>query len=89
MVFLNLPALVLIVLCYLWIGLNETAAIIAVALNKIPIVTAMVREGARALDPALDAMARVFRMSPGRGCATSCCRSWRPSSPPPRAAASR
>ncbi len=35
-VFLNLPALVLIVLCYLWIGLNETAAIIAVTLNKIP-----------------------------------------------------
>ena len=29
-------ALVLIVLCYLWIGLNETAAILAVTLNKIP-----------------------------------------------------
>ena len=27
----NIPALVLIVLCYLWIGLNETAAITAVA----------------------------------------------------------
>ena len=32
-VFLNLPALVLIVLCYFWIGLNETAAIVAVTLN--------------------------------------------------------
>ena len=61
-VFLNLPALVMIVLCYLWIGLNEAAAVTAVALNKIPMVTAMMREGARALDPALDAMARVFRM---------------------------
>ena len=61
-VFLNLPALVLIVLCYLWIGLNETAAIIAVTLNKIPNVTTVIREGARALDPQLAAMAQVYRM---------------------------
>lgn len=63
-VFLNLPALVLIVLCYLWIGLNETAAITAVTLNKIPNVVTVVREGARALDPELAAMARVYRMGP-------------------------
>jgi NitT/TauT family transport system permease protein len=63
-VFLNLPALVLIVLCYLWIGLNETAAIVAVTLNKIPNVVIVVREGARALDPELSAMARVYRMEP-------------------------
>ncbi len=62
-VFLNLPALVLIVLCYLWIGLNETAAIAAVTLNKVPNVVTVVREGARALDPELNAMARVYRMS--------------------------
>ena len=61
-VFLNLPALVLIVLCYLWIGLNETAAIIAVTLNKIPNVTTIIREGARSLDPNLKAMVQVFRM---------------------------
>lgn len=65
-VFLNLPALVLIVLCYLWIGLNETAAIVAVTLNKIPGVATIIREGARALDPGLAAMATVFRMTPGR-----------------------
>ena len=63
-IFLNLPALVLIVLCYLWIGLNETAAILAVTLNKIPNVTTVVREGARALSRDLDAMAQVYRMSP-------------------------
>ena len=61
-VFLNLPALVLIVLCYLWIGLNETAAIVAVTLNKIPNVTTIIREGARALNPDLKAMAQVFAM---------------------------
>ncbi|KMK65486.1 ABC transporter permease [Puniceibacterium sp. IMCC21224] len=61
-VFLNLPALVLIVLCYLWIGLNETAAIVAVTLNKVPNVTTVIREGARSFSPDLDAMARVYRM---------------------------
>ncbi|WP_417742513.1 ABC transporter permease [Salipiger sp.] len=61
-IFLNLPALVLIVLCYLWIGLTETAAIVAVTLNKIPNVATVIREGARALDPGLDDMAGVFRM---------------------------
>lgn len=65
-VFLNLPALVLIVLCYLWIGLNETAAITAVTLNKIPNVTTIIREGARALDVGLSEMAKVFRMSLGQ-----------------------
>lgn len=61
---LNMPALVTIVLCYLWIGLNETAAIVAVALNKIPTVAVTLREGARALSRDLDDMAQVFRMPP-------------------------
>jgi NitT/TauT family transport system permease protein len=61
--FLNLPALVTIVLCYLWIGLTEAAAVTAVALNKIPAVTVTIREGARALDRRLDDMAQVFGMS--------------------------
>ena len=38
---------------------NRTAA---VALNKLPIATVTVREGARSLDRALDDMAQVFRM---------------------------
>ena len=63
-VFLNLPALVLIVLCYLWIGLNEIAAITAVALNKIPNVATVIREGARALNPELKSMASVYRVRP-------------------------
>lgn len=64
--FLNLPALVTIVLAYIWIGLIEAAAITAVALNKIPNVAVTVREGAKALDPDLDAMARVFAVPRGR-----------------------
>lgn len=62
----NIPALVLIVLAYLWIGLNETAAIAAVALNKVPLVAILLREGVRARDPGLADMARAFGMSPGQ-----------------------
>ncbi len=61
---LNLPALVVIVLCYIWIGLTEAAAVTAVAANKIPMVAVMLRDGARALSPPLDDMARAFRLSP-------------------------
>lgn len=53
----------MIVLCYLWIGLNETVAITAVTLNKVPNVAVILREGARALDPELDAMSKAYRMS--------------------------
>jgi NitT/TauT family transport system permease protein len=60
---LNAPALIIIVLAYIWIGLTETAAILAVALNKIPNVVVTVREGARAMDPAYMEMAKVYRFS--------------------------
>ena len=62
---LNAPALIVIVLAYIWIGLGETAAIAAVAINKIPNVTVTVREGARAMDPALMEMARAYRFPRG------------------------
>lgn len=62
-IFLNIPALVIIVLCYLWIGLNETAAITAVTLNKAAMVLVTMREGARVMDPQLEEMARVYRFS--------------------------
>jgi NitT/TauT family transport system permease protein len=60
---LNLPALVVIVLAYVWAGLTEAAAIGAVALNKLPNVVVTIREGARALDHDLDEMAQAFRLS--------------------------
>jgi NitT/TauT family transport system permease protein len=61
-VLLNLPALVVIIFAYIWIGLNETAAIVAVALNKLPNVIVVTREGVRSLDAGLDDMSRAFRM---------------------------
>ena len=60
--FLNIPALVTIVLCYVWFGLIESAAIAAVALNKIPNVIVTLREGARALNRDYLEMAEVFRL---------------------------
>ena len=63
---LNAPALIVIVLAYIWIGLTEVAAILAVALNKIPNVTVTIREGARALNVPLLEMAQSYRFSRGR-----------------------
>ena len=60
--FLNLPALVIIVLCYIWFGLTEVAAITAVAINKIPNVAVTMREGARSLSKDLEEMACVYRL---------------------------
>lgn len=59
--FLNVPALVTIILCYVWFGLGEAAAILAVTINKVPLVVVTTREGMRALDPGYQEMARVFR----------------------------
>ena len=61
---LNIPALVVIILCYIWFGLNNVAAIAAVAINKIPIVVVMAREGTRAVDERLLAVAQVYRVPP-------------------------
>lgn len=59
--FLNLPALVIIILCYVWFGRTEVAAITAVAVNKIPNVAVTVREGARNLSRDLAEMAHMYR----------------------------
>lgn len=61
--FLNLPALVTIILLYVWFGLVEAAAVLAVVINKVPNVAVTLREGARSLDPKLEQMARVYAFS--------------------------
>lgn len=62
-ILLNIPALVVIILSYIWIGLVETAAITAVVINKIPTVAVMLREGARTTDPKLTELAQVYQIS--------------------------
>ncbi|HLA32514.1 MAG TPA: ABC transporter permease subunit, partial [Pseudomonas sp.] len=61
--FLNLPALVTIILLYVWFGLVEAAAVLAVVINKVPNVAVTLREGARSLDPRLEQMAQVYAFS--------------------------
>jgi NitT/TauT family transport system permease protein len=63
---LNVPALVIIYLCYIWGGLTEIAAIVAVALNKVPNTATILREGARAVDRELMQVADVLRLPPLR-----------------------
>lgn len=62
-IFLNVPALVTIILCYVWFGLVESAAILAVVINKLPNVIVTIREGTRTLDQDLLDMARSFQFS--------------------------
>lgn len=60
---LNIPALVTIILCYIWFGLTETAAVLAVAINKIPMVIIAIREGARAIDTGFLELGLVYHLS--------------------------
>ena len=63
LILLNVPALVVIVLAFIWGGLTETAGILAVAINKLPNTVVTIREGARAFDRGLQDMAQVFQIS--------------------------
>ena len=64
--FLNIPALVTIILCYIWFGLTETAVIVAVAVNKIPNVAVTMREGARSLDRSFMDLAQIYVFGPAK-----------------------
>jgi NitT/TauT family transport system permease protein len=61
---LNMPAMVVAILAYVWLGLGEPAAIIAVTLSKLPNVMVILREGGRQRDRNLAQMAQIFRFSP-------------------------
>lgn len=64
--FLNIPALVLIFLSYVWLGLTEAALFLAVALNKVPNVAVTLREGARSIDRAWLDLPRLYRFDARR-----------------------
>jgi NitT/TauT family transport system permease protein len=59
---LNIPAIVVAITCYIWLGLTEFALILAVVINKAPLVTVTMREGVRALDHGYGELARVYRV---------------------------
>ena len=63
---LNLPAIVVAILLYIWLGLTETALILAVVINKVPLVATTIREGVRSFAPEFDELARAMRWPTGK-----------------------
>lgn len=59
---LNIPAIVVAIACYIWLGLSEFALILAVVINKTPLVTTTIREGIRNLSHEFDELAAAYRM---------------------------
>ena len=59
---LNLPAIVVAIICYIWLGLSEVALILAVVINKTPLVTTTIREGVRSFLTEYEEMAAAFRL---------------------------
>lgn len=60
---LNIPALVTIIICYIWFGLTDTAALLAVILNKVPTVIVTVREGARTVEQKYMKIGQIYKIS--------------------------
>lgn len=60
---LNLPAIIVGLLVFIWLGLSDGALVLAVVISKVPLVAATVREGARSLRPEFDELGRAFRLS--------------------------
>lgn len=60
---LNVPALVTIVICYIWFGLTDFAALLAVILNKVPIVVVNIREGTKSIEQKYLKLAQVYKVS--------------------------
>ena len=59
---LNLPAIVIAIVLYIWLGLTEFALILAVVCNKVPLVITTMREGVRSLSREYDELAMAYRM---------------------------
>jgi NitT/TauT family transport system permease protein len=59
---LNLPAVVIAIVLYISLGLTETAIVLAVIINKVPLVITTIREGVRSFSADYDELASAFRM---------------------------
>jgi NitT/TauT family transport system permease protein len=59
---LNIPALVTIIICYIWFGLTDFSAILAVIINKVPIIIVNIREGVKSIDKKYLQLAQVYEI---------------------------
>jgi NitT/TauT family transport system permease protein len=57
---LSIPSLCYIIVCFMWFGLNERAAVAAIALTTYPSIAVNIWAGVKAIDGRLTAMAAVF-----------------------------
>lgn len=59
---LNLPAIVVAIVLYIWLGLTETALVSAVVVNKMPLVVVTIREGVRSFSADYAELGAVLRL---------------------------
>ena len=59
---LNMPALVTIIICYIWFGLTDISAILAVIINKVPIIIVNIREGVKSIDKKYLDLASIYEI---------------------------
>ena len=59
---LNMPALVTIIICYIWFGLTDFSAILAVIINKVPIIIVNIREGIKSMDKKYLDLAKIYEI---------------------------
>lgn len=65
-VLLTIPALVYLILMFMWFGLNEVSTILGIAITGLPSIIIIIWEGAKGIDNRLGAMARAFGVSAPR-----------------------
>jgi len=61
---LTIPGLAWAMISMLWFGIRDAAAIFAIVIITVPMITLNIWEGTKALDPELSEMARAFRARP-------------------------
>lgn len=59
---LNIPAIVTIMICYIWFGLSDFAAILAVVINKVPIIVVNIKEGVKAVDKKYMDLVKIYNI---------------------------
>lgn len=65
MVGLTIPAVVYAIICLLWFGLNDAAAVIAIGITAFPAVAINMWQGVKDIDMQLIAMGKAFRLPTG------------------------
>ena len=62
MIGLTIPAVVYAIICLLWFGLNDSAAVIAIGITAFPAVAINMWQGVKDIDMQLIAMGKAFRL---------------------------